>query len=217
MNARHGGHLSAIASVVAGDKNNEPKKCEREAEIRIKRERFHGVLRTVYKYTYGGRDTHCAQESAQACTEQKRLAPEETPSIHLPNFVAHQWEEKYSARVFPCTVSIPFVPDLVWNSVPKSSGSGFGRHGKFLPSGSVSTASRPSVVMTSPLSSSTTMVGIPRTLNLVFKEFFLSLGRLGRDIGPGRGRSRKRGAARFLGMTDHPKTRTHNLVPNKSD
>lgn len=88
----------------------------------------------------------------------------------------HQCAEKYTANVFPRMASSPAtLPDLVKNSVPISSDSGFGLQGKSLPSGSSPTSDRPSVVITDPLSSKMTRAGIPRTLNLVLSDDFLSL------------------------------------------
>lgn len=67
------------------------------------------------------------------------------------------------------------VPGLVTNSVPMSSERGLGLHGNSLPSGSSLTTSRPSGVMTEPSVSMITRAGMPRTLNLVLREDFLSL------------------------------------------
>lgn len=90
--------------------------------------------------------------------------------------LTHQCAEKYKAKVFPRMISSPqTLPDLLKNSFPISSDSGFGRHGKSLPSGSSPTIDRPSVVMTPPLGSKITRDGIPRTLNLVLNDDFLSL------------------------------------------
>ena len=96
--------------------------------------------------------------------------------------LTHQCAEKYKAKVFPRMISSPqTLPDLLKNSFPISSDSGFGRHGKSLPSGSSPTIDRPSVVITPPLGSKITRDGIPRTLNLVLNDDFLSLDTKGNE------------------------------------
>lgn len=103
--------------------------------------------------------------------------PGSTTTLYSSRWLCpHQCAEKYKAKVFPRMTSSPqTLPDLSKNSVPISSESGFGRQGKSFPSGSSPTTDLPSAVMTCPFESKMTREGIPRTLNWVLNDDFLSL------------------------------------------